>query len=723
MFRILNHSFFRRSPASILVLLLSLLVNQTQAAVRFDVFLGYDGIVPEGSWFPVSCEIFNDGPTFTAEVEVAAGSFAEGQSRSITVELPTGTLKRLVIPVFAASRYTHEWNARLRDERQRVRAESLGLRARKHSLWQIPLLGAITRFAPVLPDLKENLRDLQPVVARLRPSIFPDNAIALEGLHTLYLSSEEALGNNLNVNQVNAILAWLYNGGHLVIGIEQILHVNGTPWLQKLLPFTYTGMTLLPEHPQLQEWLIKDEDYTGKPFRVERSGTVSSSPYATLVADPIFERGPLQVATGSLKEGVVLAGSAQQPFMVIAQRGRGQVTVLNFSPELEPFRSWVNRTYFWAKLSGLGPELLTATSLDRYSGYSIDGVFGKMVDSKQVRKLPVAWLLLLLVVYLVVIGPLDQYWLKKIDRQMLTWVTFPVYVALFSGLIYLIGYRLRAGETEWNELHVVDIIPLPAGEQADVRGRTYASIYSPINAVYDVASEEAVATFRGEFIGNYRRGQESSHAEVHQHGNTFRARISVPVWTSQLYVNDWRRQEPVALSFTAKPTADGGYEVEVDNRLPHLLTDVRLVVGQKVLELGKIPGEKKTRLVLPRPTRTLEDFVQFYGHMFFEAVNYRQQAFGGNLQGNIENLPGSTTAASFVSQLDSEGSHRNLITPPGLDLTPLLRRDDAILLAWGPGFPASKPMNRFTARRAQQNTLFRITQPLTPRDGPKVNRL
>ena len=40
-------------------------------------------------------------------------------------------------------------------------------------------------------------------------------------------------------------------------------------------------------------------------------------------------------------------------------------------------------------------------------GWSIDGVFGAMIDSKQVRKLPVEWLLLLLIVYLVVIGPLD----------------------------------------------------------------------------------------------------------------------------------------------------------------------------------------------------------------------------------------------------------------------------------------------------------------------------
>ena len=135
------------------------------------------------------------------------------------------------------------------------------------------------------------------------------------------------------------------------------------------------------------------------------------------------------------------------------------------------------------------------------------GVFGALIDSRQVRKLPVQWLLLLLIVYLIVIGPFDQYWLKKIGRQMLTWITFPTYVVLFSLLIYFIGYKLRAGETEWNELHLVDILPRSAN-RVDLRGRTFASVYSSSNARYPVAftptspevTDQTYATLRGELL-------------------------------------------------------------------------------------------------------------------------------------------------------------------------------------------------------------------------------
>src|SRR6266436_2079251 len=181
-----------------------------------------------------------------------------------------------------------------------------------------------------------------------------------------------------------------------------------------------------------------------------------------------------------------------------------QTCALPICPEREPFRSWKNRDWFWAKLGRVPASWFGTVQAIAYGGQSVDGVFGAMIDSRQVRKLPVQWLLLLLVVYLLVIGPVDQYCLQRANKQMLTWLTFPVYVALFSLLIYYIGYKLRAGETEWNELHLVDI--LPHGETAEWRGRTYASVYSPVNAQYKVAGDQPQATLRGEFMSAWSGG-------------------------------------------------------------------------------------------------------------------------------------------------------------------------------------------------------------------------
>src|SRR5215471_6564601 len=198
--------------AGALVALAALLLwasaGSLRAALQFDVFLGYDGIVPEASWFPLVCEVKNDGPTFTGTVELTSDN--QSQTRRMTVELPTGTLKRLVIPVFSTTAGSYiRWDVRLYDERGRVRAEQLGLSARKQMAQDAPLLGALARTAvgtPVIRPILPQQSQLQPVAARLLPAIFPDNPLVLEGMDTLYLNSEKAL--DLNDAQVNALYAW-----------------------------------------------------------------------------------------------------------------------------------------------------------------------------------------------------------------------------------------------------------------------------------------------------------------------------------------------------------------------------------------------------------------------------------------------------------------------------------------------------------------------------------
>ena len=193
-----------------------------RADLQFDAFLGYDSLVPEASWLPVVCEVKNDGAAFTGIIEVDEGQFGDGQARRLEVELPTGTLKRVVIPVFSSARGFGNWDARLFDERGRLRAEQFGLRARRPMASGVPLIGALARTAKGTPEIRPLPRaaaEMQPAAARLQTSIFPDNPLVLEGMDALYLNSERA--PDLNVPQVNALLDWLYAGGHLIVAVEQ----------------------------------------------------------------------------------------------------------------------------------------------------------------------------------------------------------------------------------------------------------------------------------------------------------------------------------------------------------------------------------------------------------------------------------------------------------------------------------------------------------------------
>jgi len=360
-------------------------------------------------------------------------------------------------------------------------------------------------------------------------------------------------------------------------------------------------------------------------------------------------------------------------------------------------------------------------NLNQRGGWSVDGIFGAMIDSKQVRKLPVEWLLLLLIVYLVVIGPLDQYWLKKIKRPMLTWVTFPCYVVLFSLLIYFIGYKLRAGESEWNELHVVDVIE--NGGEAELRGRTYASIYSPVNADYRVESDEHFSTFRSEFQSSWSGGgQEGEKADVWQVGDNFKAEISVPVWTSQLYVSDWWQSAAMPLQVTVSADALGCV-ANVVNKLDRSLSHAQLVVGDRVLPLGDVPaGQSKTFHVQRDSGMSLRDFVGRHSGNFQQAANSRQHAFGDTASAQITDLPDSSMAVSFLSQMNQEENNNNygtgFVSTPGLDMTTSLEHGSAVVLAWCEDYSPITPINKFTPLRSHKDTLWRVTVPLNVSQAP-----
>jgi hypothetical protein len=697
-----------------------------RAAIRFDVFAGYgvEHIVPQATWFPITCEIMNDGAAFVGTIEITSANSSEGQVRRLTVELPPGTLKRVFIPVFSSARYQRSWNVRLLDERGKLRAEQSGVGPNPgRQLSAIAtVIGAFPRTAagmPVIRPIRANQNDVQPALVRLDPAYLSDNPVVYEGMDAIYLNSERATG--LDGNQVEALLTWVNGGGHLIVAVEQISDVNGINWLRKILPCDLTDIRPVKNHEGLQEWLrallVANDKVPGASSTLRRSRSVRGSsgsrsaanPFADAPVDPDFENNEMSVAIGTPRNGEVLAAAGEIPLMVTSHLGEGRVTALLFSPEREPFRSWKNLQSFWSKLFEIPPELYFGGNLNNQMSFSIDGVFGAMVDSKQIRKLPVEWLLLLLLVYLLVIGPVDQYWLKRIRRPMLTWITFPCYVVMFSLMIYFIGYKLRAGETEWNELHLVDV--LQKGEGAELRGRTYASIYSPINATYKVEGQERFATFRGEFQNPLFGGgaQDSERAEINQTGDNFKGSIFVPVWTSQLYMSDWWQPSPLPLSVTVAAD-DKNWVVTVNNHRDRPLNDARIVIEDRMMSLGNLAAGQIKKFTLPRGEGTsLPEFVRSHAGAFQNASNQRQRAFGDTRGGRIYELTNSCMAVSFISRMDGE----QFVTPPGLDLSPLLDRGNAVLLAWESDFAPVKPMNQFPTRRGRKDTLWRMSVPIT----------
>lgn len=691
------------------VMLLVLTPGKATAEIQFEAFLGYDGVVRDGNWFPAAFEVFNDGPSFSGVIEVYNDQGGKSQARRVPVELPTNTRKRIVIPAFGSAGVYSQWKAVLLDEKGKKRAEARNSIVRRTIDSKGILIGGVAQSfsgLPILPDPLKDRSDLAVEVVRLEAAIVPENPLALDALKTIYLNSVRAL--ELSSAQGAALISWVNRGGHLVVAVDQAGDFAGLPWLAPLLPVKLGGASVVGAGTDLEtfsygtNWsLSKLQDYRRAVKKLENEDEFRQAKF------PIFQ--------AELRDGKVLVQAGVAPLVVQANRGRGMLTVLTFAPEKEPFRSWKGRGWFWAQLNDMPAEWFTDKKTNNSNNYasktSIDGVIGAMIDSKQVRKLPVSWLLILLAVYLVVIGPLDQWWLKKINRQMLTWITFPCYVIGFSLLIYWIGFMLRAGESELNEVHMVDV--MPGASKAELRGRTYVSIYSPSNSRYPVGTDIQYATLRGEFQASYG-AQEMSRMEMTQLSKGFAAEVAVPVWTSQMFISDW--VQPAADPLNFKLSLEGDKLVaRAENKSKKTVNQAWVVANGRVYNFPKmVPGERQQMTLASGTGQRLEDFVRENASNFGWAAQQRRNAFGDSRNNLLPNMPAHLAAASFISQLrDNSGPYNNnnfggFQGPDGFDLSERMAKGKACLLAWTPDFSPIPDLNKFDPRRVSRDTLFRV---------------
>ena len=138
-----------------------------------------------------------------------------------------------------------------------------------------------------------------------------------------------------------------------------------------------------------------------------------------------------------------------------------------------------------------------------------------------------------------------------------------------------------------------------------------------------------------------------------------------------------------------------------------------LVIGSRVHSLKEIPASKTlTASISPDGGLWLKDFVLQHANTFASVVQGRRQAFGRQ-SGRLDQPEQASIAASFGSNLEAQPNgtqfyQGNFIFPEGLDLSPMVARGGAVLLAWDAGNAPVEPIARFKPIRSQQNTLYRV---------------
>ncbi len=303
-------------------------------------------------------------------------------------------------------------------------------------------------------------------VARLAgPDELPADFAGYESLDLLAIAGRY----DVDAKTSDAVRNWVRLGGHLVVAVGGKNDDYANSQLAKWIPVPVVGTSQLRDLSAL-------ESYVGKNVRIDLRGL------RTVAAARL---GPV--------DGIVDVRGIDGPILVQVPFGFGKVTFVALDISAEPFPAWNAAADFARQITLAGQPVHAEKSQFSRAKLTHTGItdIATQIHATQdvfpdVRRLSMWSVMGLLVLYLLIIGPLDYLIVHRVLRRpQLTWVTFPIIVAAAAAIAVWGASRTNGEKLDVNQLDLVDI-----DVQSNlVRARSWLTLYSPQTARYQVRVE------------------------------------------------------------------------------------------------------------------------------------------------------------------------------------------------------------------------------------------
>jgi len=421
-----------------------------------------------------------------------------------------------------------------------------------------------------------------------------------------------------------AIVEWVRRGGRAVLSVGNNPDVlDSIKEFKDLLPATI---------PPGSKKMV-----TGMPFEWKPSGANERND-AIRVADgkSEFPIVTLQPKADRATSTIVDDGSGR-PVAVQGAYGLGRITVFAFDLDRLPFTDWNKRAPFWENVVNYCGYMLPPSGQkpEKYSSIQYDDLTTRLQGSldffEGVPVVSFGWVALFILIYIILIGPVDYLFLKKVIRKLeWTWVTFPVIVIGVSAAAYFAAYALKGKDLKTNKVDVVDIDL--AGKRID--GNAWFTLFSPRIQNYTIAVEPAGPVDGGpawaansnagdtviSWQGNVERNRyggggggffakkykyESGTDPTDPNKDLYAAGLEgvpIQVWTTKTFHVQWSApidpaKPPIVADLAVNKTAENILIGSITNNLPvEAFTDVAIFWRGRVFNLPK-----EFPIGIPRP--------------------------------------------------------------------------------------------------------------------------
>ena len=455
--------------------------------IQIEYELGFGGEFKRGVWIPVQAEVMNNGRSefegqFVVEAEDVDGipviytnesqkfRLAVGESVSISQYIKVGRL-----PWRVEAGIRNQSTGKYVDKKLFNRAAGGNRKATSYFVLQLGKGLPISR-SRLQSSLSANADLVELSLIQLDEfEKLPHQWIGYESIDLIVLpTASSGILDQLTAGQAQALRDWVYQGGRLILfaGKEVARVAAENSPLSDLLPGNITGT--------VGQWNTSG---------LENYGNAQQRLFLSPEKNPL---GRLEVTDGRVLLRDQENSQALHPLIVRSVRGFGMVIYVAFDIDAPPLDTWDSSPRILEKLIAVGrnageeDDSLAGGGVNHAGYQDLSGQLRSQLEKfESVTPVQFVWIAALLAFFVLVIGPLDFYLLRKLDRFHWTWGTFPAAVSLIAIIVVVMSNTLPAGAPQMNQLHIVDIDAVTG----TVRGTDYLAIYSPEIGAFNVKLE------------------------------------------------------------------------------------------------------------------------------------------------------------------------------------------------------------------------------------------
>ncbi|WP_107947222.1 hypothetical protein [Lysinibacillus parviboronicapiens] len=544
-------------------------VSQASAAPTLEVQAnaGMAGKAKYQSVVPLQVTVKNNGADFSGDMAInASSSFEAASALVLPLDIAAGEEKTIELYLDGLADYSYsEADLFAFYEGSIEKGKKVAYKGTKRL--QANFLDPSTTFIYTLTDKSDRLS------AYLRLSQFSSSGnVEIFNLNQLkdFTLPEDAQGYamaniiavdensiaDLSQNQQEALLKWVQDGGTLLLGAsDQVLTTAGI--FKDYLPLTLS----------------------------QQMKTVSAGSLTKLSGGGIFTKD-ISVYTATDNQGSVAILKENDTTLAAKKKlGSGEIVQTTFSLGDQPLASMDGYAALTAKM--LNIQILSQqgmmqgqSTMDQIS-YELRSI-NELFPSFEVS---VSYMLIVIILYILIIGPLLYFVLKKMDKREHAWWLIPAISVAISIALFIFGAKDRIVQPQVQQSAFYKV-----NEDSSINGYYVESILTNRSGDFVVEADKNTTALalrnNNNITGTVGDLHETSYIKEHANGSTLTLR-NLSYWSVQSFAGKTTAKDigKMDIDITLKNEKLSG---TIKNNFPFELKDVTLISGIKEVKLGDI---------------------------------------------------------------------------------------------------------------------------------------